>query len=251
MTFDLWTVGLQAVNFLVLVWLLQKFLFKPVTGAIARRQQAVVNLFDEARQAKENAEAAAREADRRHGQIDAKKDEIFAAARTEAGGERQNILEKAEADGRDLLKRERARLTRERQDTLGEMRQTAVDLAVDMSKSLLSNIGDGAIGDTVRAQALAALAELPREEMNSLRDQLRSGHALRVITAHTLTGAEQQVWKDELGALLGDDPAFEFDVDRSLIAGAEIHAPGTVMRFSWRDTLDRLKEEWPGHVASS
>jgi len=251
MTFDPWTVGLQAINFIVLVWLLQRFLFKPVAGAIARRQQAVDNLFGEARQAQESAEAAAQEAGRRHGEIDAKKDEIFAAARTEAAGERQHILEKAEAEARDMLKQERARLTRERQDTLAEMQQTAVDLAVDMSKSLLSNVKDGAIAEAVRVQALAALAALPPEEMNSLRDQLRPGHPLQVITAHELTGAEQRVWRDELGALLGNDPAIEFGVDPSLIAGTEIHAPGTVLRFSWRDTLDRLKGEWPSHVDSS
>ena len=41
MSFSWWTFGLQAVNFLVLVWLLRRFLFKPVTAMVARRKEEI------------------------------------------------------------------------------------------------------------------------------------------------------------------------------------------------------------------
>src|SRR5271169_6452619 len=41
MNFSWWTFALQAVNFLILIWLLRRFLFKPVSAIVARRQQEI------------------------------------------------------------------------------------------------------------------------------------------------------------------------------------------------------------------
>ena len=48
MHLDLWTMALQTVNVLVLVWLLQHFLFRPVAGIIAARRAAADRLLADA-----------------------------------------------------------------------------------------------------------------------------------------------------------------------------------------------------------
>src|SRR6516162_6995143 len=57
MRIDWWTLGLQAVNALVLVWLLAHFLFRPVVDAIAARQKAAGQVLADAQAAKAAAEA--------------------------------------------------------------------------------------------------------------------------------------------------------------------------------------------------
>ena len=57
MQIDWWTLGLQAVNALVLIWLLAHFLFRPVVDAIAARQKAAGQLLADAKAAKEAAES--------------------------------------------------------------------------------------------------------------------------------------------------------------------------------------------------
>src|SRR5260370_27174717 len=56
MQIDWWTLGLQAVNALVLIWLLAHFLFRPVVDAIAARQKATGQLLADAKAAKTAAE---------------------------------------------------------------------------------------------------------------------------------------------------------------------------------------------------
>ena len=58
MTIDWWTLGLQAVNFLILVWLLTRFLYRPVRRIIEQRKALVDKARDEAEKAKADAEAA-------------------------------------------------------------------------------------------------------------------------------------------------------------------------------------------------
>ncbi|MDR3453737.1 MAG: F0F1 ATP synthase subunit B, partial [Rhodoferax sp.] len=60
MKIDWWTLGLQAINVVVLVWLLSRFLFKPVAAIIAERQAAAARLLSEAQAARD---AAQRERD--------------------------------------------------------------------------------------------------------------------------------------------------------------------------------------------
>ena len=68
MQIDWWTLALQTVNALVLVWLLARFLFRPVAKIVAERQKAAAALMADAAKAKADAlaqrQAAADEAAR-------------------------------------------------------------------------------------------------------------------------------------------------------------------------------------------
>lgn len=57
MHLDPWTLGLQAANFLVLVWLLHRFLYRPVLGIIAARQAAADKLTADVQAEKTAAES--------------------------------------------------------------------------------------------------------------------------------------------------------------------------------------------------
>ena len=52
MRIDWWTLALQAINVVILVWLLARFLFRPVMGAITARQTAMDQLLADAESAK-------------------------------------------------------------------------------------------------------------------------------------------------------------------------------------------------------
>ena len=88
MHLDPWTLALQTINVLVLVWLLARFLFRPVAAIIAARRAAADALMAdaEAARAKAAAEAAAL-AQQRQGLAD-DGDRIVAAARAAAEAER-------------------------------------------------------------------------------------------------------------------------------------------------------------------
>ena len=58
MAIDGWTLGLQAINVIVLIWILSRFLFRPVADIIKARQAAAQKLLDEAAHARADAEDA-------------------------------------------------------------------------------------------------------------------------------------------------------------------------------------------------
>lgn len=69
MLIDWFTVAAQAVNFLVLVWLLKRFLYKPILGAMDAREQRIASQLRQAEAEKAEAKKRARKAARGPGRI--------------------------------------------------------------------------------------------------------------------------------------------------------------------------------------
>src|ERR1700748_3667389 len=84
MTIDWWTLGIQTVNVAILVWLLQRFFWRPVAAAIEQRRDATRQAMADAETAKAKATAEWAEIDRIRGGCVREREAILAAARTDA-----------------------------------------------------------------------------------------------------------------------------------------------------------------------
>src|ERR671932_1033349 len=124
----------HAFNFIVLLVLLQLFLFKPVVGVLDARAQRVRDSMEQAEQARRAAaqaeadrQALLAETRREAEQIRARADEqakrILADAETRAQERQQQILEQAEATSRQI----EARVMTQVRAQLADLVVTAVD----------------------------------------------------------------------------------------------------------------------------
>ena len=103
MTFDWWTLALQAVNFIVLVWILAHFLFRPVSRIIAERQAAAHAALDDAEAMRTEAKAARDTATAEGKEIAAQRAALIAKARQDAETEKQHLLDQAAAAAQRAL----------------------------------------------------------------------------------------------------------------------------------------------------
>ena len=241
MSFDPWTIGLEVVNFLVLVWLLERLLYRPVLGVIARRQAEIESL----QQADEAAhEALAAERERLAAEREAaaaERDRALDAAHAQAQQERARIEAQARAQMERLLAAGRARLDEERADAARALRRKSVEIGIEVARRLLAMStppeGDGRFVDAVCER----LSRMSGDDRVRLFAGLGERAGVRVVTAGPLDAERQTHCRDRLERVLERDLDLVFSVDPSLIAGIEIHFPGVVMRHSWRDALDDIE----------
>lgn len=247
MHFDWWTFGLQAVNFLVLVALLHRFLYRPIVAGLRHRKEAIDKAFADGAAAVARAEEARRtyEADREA--LGSERDRVLAAARDQLEEERRALLDKARAEADALIAAAHHRIEEERAATLAEMRTEVVALATDLAGHLLRNTVSQSVAEALLERVAAELDRLPPGELASLRAQVSSGQALQVITAPALDAPAVERWRRHLADRLGGAPRIDFATDDRLIAGAELHFPHAVLRLSWRDVLDRARTELGRH----
>jgi F-type H+-transporting ATPase subunit b len=243
MHFDWWTLALQTVNFAVLVWLLHRFLYKPVLRMIDTRKADVQKQYDDAKAAEDEAKAHLAAIEAQRAGIAAEREAALKAAANQAQEAAQARHAQAEREAQTMIETTRKTLARERERALAELRQSALDLGAEFAGRLLAEVPAPLRAEAWIERIEKHLETLPKTELDTLTGQLADGHVLTIVTPSPLSPEIAETWRRRLRGPLGDGIAVAFDVDPALIAGAELHFPTAVLRFSWRSALDALRSE--------
>jgi F-type H+-transporting ATPase subunit b len=248
MQIDWWTLVFQGINFLILVWLLHRFLYRPATEVIARRKQLAERALEEAKSSQQDADAARRhyEDDREH--LLEERREIREHVYADLEAERTKILEEAKSEARALVESARTSVAREREAAMSALRAEILRLAGELAARVLEPI-ESPLLDTVfleRAEAhLKGLAEEERERLQ--RDLAENGARLSVVTATPLAKSERSRWQKRLGDVLGHGEATEFSADSSILGGVELRFPHAVLKLTWdaqlKHAIDTLSHD--------
>ncbi len=234
MLIDWFTVAAQALNFLILVWLLKRFLYAPILNAIdAREKRIAAELADAvAKQAK--ADAAMVEYARKYAEMEAQRAALLKMATDEAAAERQRLLDKARSDAEALRSRQQEQLQNEyrlmsddiskrtRAEVYAIAKKTLVDLA---GVSLELRIAE------VFVQRLQSLdADEQQHLVSATRVQVRSAFELQ----------QRTMMEEAIGKLT--KAVIDYEVVPELISGIELVAEGHKFAWSIADYLSQLEK---------
>jgi F-type H+-transporting ATPase subunit b len=240
MRFDWTTLLLQTVNLLVLVWLLQRFLFRPVMAIIAERRRAADALLADAEAARDTARAEAERIASRRQSLAAEGDHILADAHASAEAERTELLAQARQEAARTQQATETTLDQERARQRRALEAEARQLAVTIAARLLARVPPQAATAALLEMLDTWLATLPTADLTSLTGPREP---LEVATAAALDASAQAACTAMLRRRLGDGLRARFITDPSLIAGIELRGPHARLRNTWRADLDRIAEE--------
>lgn len=238
MQIDTTTFILQLVNFAVLVWLLQRFLYRPVLAAIDRRRAAVEQTLSEARELRTQAERLRERYDAQLADWERERVRARAALESELAGLRAKGL----ADVARGVERERDRhaaLAAKREaDWKRETEQQALDQAAAFAARLLERVADGALDARLAAVLAEDLESWPAERIAPLEEAVRAaGGRVSVQSAHPLDAAAKARLAAALAARLGGACTPEYAVDAKLLGGVSVGIGPWVLQASLLDEL--------------
>jgi F-type H+-transporting ATPase subunit b len=244
MSFSWSTFALQAINFLVLVWLLKRFLFRPVGAIIARRKEEIASAQAQAAAARTAAEQARKDFEAQKLQIESERQAILDRARAQLADERSAMVEAARADAEKLKAAALKRLEEERNLASQQVFAQSIQIAVRIAQRLLQQFPAPCMEDLFLARVLDHLDQLSAvERAELLGDAAHDDHQLLVTTAAPLDSEAAEKWRAALCERFGARSRIEFSSDAELIAGAELKFPRAILRFSWRDALNQAERE--------
>ena len=240
MQIDWWTLAFQTVNFLIVVWLLSRFLYQPIKRVIEEREAAD-------RKAAKDAEDKVRASDEARKAYEAKLSELAQKQREEEArlhaemeDERRKMMEAAEQKAQRLVAEAQERIERERTEALDDLGKQIVALAAEMARKA---IGEGAIsGDPLLQEVTNHLDALPESDLAELSGDLAGqGRQLTVVTAAPLSESDQTRWHDAVAARL-DGADVDFVTEPELLGGAELRFPHAVISLSVANRLERAAQ---------
>ena len=241
MHIDWWTLALQTVNVLVLLWILSRYFFRPVMDIVARRQAEAERLLSDAASARTQATAARGEVLEARADTAAERDRLMEEARKAAEAEKAVLLGHASREIEKLRREAQAALARERIEGEKAVLEHARELSLEIARRLLGRIPPAAVFDVF----LEGLCREVKAMSGDARQKLShdGGRPVDVVTAEALSPEEAARVRDAIGRALGAHPLMEFRVDPTLAAGIELHCRNMIVRNNWRADLDRIAED--------
>ncbi len=242
MQIDWWTLVFQAINFLVLVWLLKRFLFRPVRDVIEKRKAQAEEAFAmaAAREAEADAAKARMEADR--AALAEERQKLLKSLHEQALAEREKLLAQSREEAARLVDAARGTIAEERKAASADLRKQAGGLAVDLASKLLGELDSDALSRACLDKLENRLATLPQDELLQIEADLRNPAAhVTVATAHTLAPGEQELWRQRLAARFAPQDRIVFEADPAIVGGAELRFPHAALKFTWADQLERAR----------
>ena len=243
MRIDWWTLALQTVNVLILIWILSRFLFRPVVAIIEERRALAAKVLSDAEAEKTKAIAAREAGEAEAARIAAARDEVLRQAAADAEIQCAAAVAVARADAEQLRVSAEADMRSARAAGAAAASARAIALAVDIAAKLVARLPDSALVESFIDGLAEALASLPA----ATRDGIGVSGRARLTAPRALTPQEAQSCRDALARALGRPLDFVVATDASLIAGLELETPHAVVRNSIRSDLNRIVEELTRH----
>jgi F-type H+-transporting ATPase subunit b len=237
MHIDWWTLGLQTVNVVILIWLLQRFFWTPVADMIAQRRVAVQKALADAQTARAGATAALADIEKTRAGFAVERQTVLSDARAEAERKGAALKTEAAAAAAALLATAKAAVADEKVEAAQAWSRQSSVLAVDIAKRLAARLDGPAVHDVFLNWALAAIRAAP----TSTREAITTGNAaLEATSATALAPADQTRAAQQIGEAFGAPCRVVFKVDPALIAGLELRADHLVVSNSWRADLAEI-----------
>ena len=175
MTIDWWTLGLEAVNVAVLIWLLARFFWRPLAAMIEERRIAAAKDLTEAAAKRTEAEKALAEIATIRAGLAKEREAMLVAAAGEADKEHATRLAQAMTEIEALRAAARAAIVKQKDEARKDWHEHAAKLAVDIAGRLVEGLeGSLPVGPFLDG-LIREIQRLPESQRRGLAFLLRQG----------------------------------------------------------------------------
>jgi F-type H+-transporting ATPase subunit b len=239
---DWFTVGAQALNFLILVWLLKRFLYKPILAAIDAREQRI---------AKELADADAKqaEAQKRRDEFQHKNDEferqraaLLSQATDAANIERQRLIDQARQAADAVSAKRQETLTSETQSLKQGIRDLARQQVFAITRKALLDLATTSLEERMVDAFSHRLRDLDAATKAVLAKALKTASESALIrSAFDLPAEQHTAIQNALNEIFSAQIRVRFQTAPELVCGIELTSNGQKVAWSIADYLASLE----------
>jgi F-type H+-transporting ATPase subunit b len=239
MKFDLSTFLFQVINFIVLLFILKRLLYRPVREIIEKRRRLIAKTVQDAEKTKQDALELKEEYQEEIDKLKAIRVRTLEELQKEVMEERKKLITRAEEEAGTVMERERAVLEVEKKRLYEELKDRAVDTACIYASHLLRDISDEALHNAVYGKLLKGLGEIV-SDLAGIKEK-EGPLTMELATAYPVGGEELAELRQTLESLLERKVIITTALDETLIAGTRLKAYDRVYNYSLSGQVDLLR----------
>ncbi len=232
MLIDWFTVGAQALNFLILVWLMKRFLYKPILHAINAREQRIAAELADADAKRAEAQKDRDEFQHKNDQFDQQRAALLSQATEEAKAERQRLMEEARQAAETLTAKRQEALTNETVNlSQAIMRRTQQEVFA-IARKALTDLATTGLEERLGDVFTRRLRTMEDPAKGVLGAALKAGTAPALVrSAFHLPVEQRSLIQNALNETFSADIHLRFETSPDLVSGIELSANG--QKVAW------------------
>ncbi len=239
MLIDWFTVGAQAINFLILVWLLRRYLYKPVLAAIDAREKKIAARIEDAAARETKAQAAGEELRKRNEAFDGERAGLMQKAAEEGAAQRERLIEAARQESQALRVKLTEALAAERAELGRQLSLRTQAEVFALTRKALSELAGASLEDRMIEVFIERLRALPDRQ----RLALTGSRAVLVRSAHDPSPAARTKLEAAIHEHFGATIVVRFETASDFVCGLELAVDGVKLAWSVADYLSTLAQD--------
>ncbi|HRQ40488.1 MAG TPA: F0F1 ATP synthase subunit B [Chloroflexota bacterium] len=243
MLIDWYTVIAQIINFLILVLLLRRFLYRPIMNAMAERERKIANRLAEAEAQRLAAAEEIETYQQKNAAFSQERENLMREAQAEVAAQQQAWLAQARTEVNMTRTHWQKALAEEKESFLQAVRQQTGQQTYQAIRRALTDLADVELEARMVQMFLARLASLPETDVQSIREALQAEQTILTLSSSfEIDNEQRQLLRQAIFRLFGIGQPMQIQTNPDVICGLELAAPGYKVAWSVASYLDKLEE---------
>jgi F-type H+-transporting ATPase subunit b len=237
MQIDWITVSAQIVNFLILVWLLHRFLYQPVIRAMDRREQRVAERLNNAEQREQQAQEQRLQYENKVQELSRQREAILLTAKEEAEQEKLKLLDQAREEVNEQRKHWQWQMEQEKQEFLSNLRHQGATAIQSIARKALSDLANVKLEEHIVEAFIQRLKSLDKESRKTFSD---SSGPMRIATVFELDASDRGRITRAVHDYIAEGMDTEYTQSPELLCGIEMSSGARQLSWNLADYLNEL-----------
>lgn len=242
MSIDWFTFAAQLLNFFLLVWLLSKYLFKPILKTVEERSQKIKKNLEESAMREE---AACKEKELLSQKLEAferEKEKLLSQAIEEAKRERERLITAAREEYDSLRASFQEELKNEKEAAASELRDNIENEILALTRKALEEVAHTSLEGQIAEVFLQKIGTMDVETRKTLiADMGRSSHPIALKSAFELPLSVRQNLEKRLKEILGHELSCSFEINPAVVCGIEMVTANRKVEWHLSQFLSSLR----------
>jgi len=243
MLIDWFTVGAQALNFLILVWLMKRFLYKPILHAIDEREKRIAAELANADKKKAEAQKESDEFKHKNEELDQQRAALLSKATDEAKAERQRLLDEARKAAAALSSKRQETLRNEEHNLHQAISRRTQQEVFAIARKALTDLATTSLEERLGEVFTRRLREMDGKAKAGLAESLKTASDPALVrSAFDLPAEQRAAIQNALNETFSAEIHIRFETAPDLISGIELTTNGQKVAWSIADYLVSLEK---------
>ena len=240
---NLSTILLQIANFFILVFILYRFLFKPVQNVLKKREAEITKAMDDAKKAENEAEEMRKQFEEKTNNIDAEISAKRNEARIVIERTRQQMLQEVQERIEHLKAQTEETLSQMQMQAVQQHKQKLGNLATDFVQGILSDVMNPTLENVYQKEFIDRIQQM---DLSSYLEKPTPGETpiVKVITAQPLNDEYQELLESSLHQKLDQPINITYEVDSDLIGGGILRFENELIDGSIQGQISDFKKKY-------